>query len=146
MCVWQKKEKKSNKMLIACKCLNITLKLTANNSPSAMPITASISNYDDSAFKTNASNVANQVHMVSSSVHNQREYLEDNHEDQPPFIQCSTAEHLDTNQLQFFRTVNIHLFDCSIKSNVFFNLLFCWVNAFVCVFFVHFVSAHWLAI
>lgn len=90
-------------MLIACKCLNITL--TANNLPSEMPIAASISNYDDSVYKIKSSN-ANQSHMVSSTVHNQRDNFEDNHDDQPPYIQCSTIEHLETDQLQFFRTVN----------------------------------------
>lgn len=77
----------------------------ATNLPSAVPVTASISNYDDIAYKTKTPN-ANQVHTVSSSV-NQRDNLEDNqHEDQSPYIQCMTAENLDSNQLQFFRTVN----------------------------------------
>lgn len=89
-----------------------------------MPVAAaSISNYDDIAYKMNA----NQAHTVSSSTSssstttttlsssstvNQRDNLEDNHdEQQPPYIQCSTAENLDSNQLQFFRTVNTyHLF------------------------------------
>lgn len=103
----------TNKMLIACKCLNITLKSTANNLPSAMPIASSLSNYDDIAFKTKSSN-ANQVKAISSSSVNQHgndgwpEHLEDNHDEQPPYIHSSTAENLDCNQLQFFRTVNYH--------------------------------------
>lgn len=67
---------------------------------------ASISNYDDIAFKTKTSN-ANQAHTVSSV--NQRDNLEDNQqheEQQPPYIHTSTAENLDSNQLQFFRTVS----------------------------------------
>lgn len=104
-------------MLIACKCLNITLNSTANN----LPVAASISNYDDNTFKTNASN-ANSVHTVSTPAPvNQRTTSNssgggvggrdhDNHDDQPPFVQCSTAEHLDSDQLQFFRTVNMYTF------------------------------------
>lgn len=118
-------------MLIACKCLNITL--TANNLPSEMPIAASISNYDDSAYKIKSSN-ANQSHMVSSTVHNQRDYFEDNHDDQPPYIQCSTIEHLETDQLQFFRTVNtiLYIFD-SINQ---FVLCVCFFFAFGLYFFL----------
>lgn len=88
-------------MLIACKCLNITLKSTAN-----LPVAASISsNYDDIAHKTKTPN-ANQ-HTISSSLSSSSPSvnLEDNYEVQPPYL--STAENLDCNQLQFFRTVNM---------------------------------------
>ncbi|XP_031630563.1 uncharacterized protein LOC116345393 [Contarinia nasturtii] len=82
-------------MLIACKCLNITLKSTANN----LPVAVSISNY--------ASPNANTISSSSSPSVNQRDNLEDNHEEQPPYIPCSTAENLDSNQLQFFRTAKL---------------------------------------
>lgn len=92
------------KMLIACKCLNITLKTAANNLPSALP---AISNYDDIAYTS-------PKHTVSPV--NQRDQFEDNHEDQPPYLQCSTAENLDSNQLQFFRTVNIQI-NCILRTH-----------------------------
>lgn len=72
--------------------------------------------------------------MVSSTVHNQRDYFEDNHDDQPPYIQCSTIEHLETDQLQFFRTVNtiLYIFD-SINQ---FVLCVCFFFAFVFFLFI----------
>lgn len=94
-------------MLIACKCLNITLKSTANNLPSTLPIATQLSNYDEISYKTTTtittttttSSNANQVHTVSSSI-------DDNHDEQPPYIQCTNSEKLNSNQLQFFRTVS----------------------------------------
>lgn len=91
-------------MLIACKCLNITLKSTANNLPSTLPIATQLSNFDEISYKattttTSPSSNANQVHTVSSSI-------DDNHDEQPPYIQCTTSEKLDSNQLRFFRTVS----------------------------------------
>lgn len=108
--MYRKTEQQKNwntKMLIACKCLNITLKSTVNNLTAPVTTASSISNYDDIAYKTKSSLNANQVHTISSStMHPRNDQLDDNHDDQPPYIQCSTAELLDINQLQFFRTVN----------------------------------------
>lgn len=104
-------------MLIACKCLNVTLNSTSTKLLAAMPVaTASISNYDDIAYKTNASNASQSTHTVPSPSVNQRDNLEDNRnasakEQQSTHIQCSTAENLDSNQLQFFRTVNKSTFN-----------------------------------
>lgn len=113
-------------MLIACKCLNITLKSTANNLPSTLPIATQLSNYDDISYKTTTSPSAaatatnttatstslnaNQVHTVSSSS------IDNNHDEQPPYIQCTTAEKLNSNHMQFFRTVSTWYAKCMYKK------------------------------
>lgn len=109
----RRRKKHGRKMLIACKCLNITLKSTANNLPSTLPIATQLSNFDEISYKTTTTSTsapnANQVHTVSSSS-SATSSSDENHDDQPPYIQCNSAEKLNSNQLQFFRTVSVDEF------------------------------------
>lgn len=111
-------------MLIACKCLNITLKSVADNLLSITP--ASISDYDDITNSRKVSIGSDQfTTMVSSTTDN----LEDNRPEQSPFIQDSTADQLKGDQLQFFKTVNLMCAECTENNREeqlhFFVFLFC---------------------
>lgn len=71
-------------MLIACKCLNITLK--------------SATNFDDAVF--------NRQMSRANRLYDQSENDGDNNQEHAPFIPNSTIEKLNSDQMQFFKTVS----------------------------------------
>lgn len=72
-------------MLIACKCLNITLK--------------SATNFDDAVFNRQMSQ-ANRLYDQSENT------AGDNNEEHAPFIPNSILEKLISDRMQFFKTVS----------------------------------------
>lgn len=99
-------------MLIACKCLNITLESAANNLSTTA--NAAVLSSNDDSYEMQLLNASNQVHSTaaSPSIKEPEGHLQQ----RLPYLQSATVEKLKGDQLQFFKTVN-KIYSFSLQSS-----------------------------